>query len=271
MKQGCPIATRSICGDWRAHAGSSVILRRRPARRQGERRDVERGGTLGTWNSFIAIGDSFTEGLDDWRPDGTPRGWADRVAERLAADAPGFRVRQPRRARQAAGPDRRRPGPGGRAAAPDLIAFCGRRQRHHPVRLRHRRPGPPLRRRARPADRHRGPGHGVHRVRPGPDAPAHPPTARPGGLLQRADAGQRGAARQHGGRPVGHGPAGRSALLGPRPAAPDRRGPPPGGAAHAGDARRAGARRLAGAAARRPTPPRGGPASRRTCAGCATS
>ncbi|HEX3257272.1 MAG TPA: SGNH/GDSL hydrolase family protein, partial [Pseudonocardia sp.] len=29
------------------------------------------------WRTFVAIGDSFTEGLDDWRPDGTPRGWAD--------------------------------------------------------------------------------------------------------------------------------------------------------------------------------------------------
>ena len=36
-------------------------------------------------SSFLALGDSFTEGLDDWRPDGTPRGWADRVAEQLAA------------------------------------------------------------------------------------------------------------------------------------------------------------------------------------------
>jgi len=41
--------------------------------------------------SFIALGDSFTEGLDDWRPDGTPRGWADRVAEYLAEGEPGFR------------------------------------------------------------------------------------------------------------------------------------------------------------------------------------
>lgn len=31
------------------------------------------------------IGDSFTEGLGDERPDGTLRGWADRVAEGLAA------------------------------------------------------------------------------------------------------------------------------------------------------------------------------------------
>lgn len=46
---------------------------------------------MGTWNSFVAVGDSFTEGLDDWRADGTPRGWADRVAEQLAVGRPGFR------------------------------------------------------------------------------------------------------------------------------------------------------------------------------------
>ncbi len=34
--------------------------------------------------TYVALGDSFTEGLDDVRPDGTLRGWADLVAERLA-------------------------------------------------------------------------------------------------------------------------------------------------------------------------------------------
>jgi lysophospholipase L1-like esterase len=43
------------------------------------------------WTSYVALGDSFTEGLDDLRDDGTPRGWADRVAERLALDVPDFR------------------------------------------------------------------------------------------------------------------------------------------------------------------------------------
>jgi lysophospholipase L1-like esterase len=42
-------------------------------------------------SSFLALGDSFTEGLDDWRTDGTPRGWADRMAEQLSASRPGFR------------------------------------------------------------------------------------------------------------------------------------------------------------------------------------
>ncbi len=34
--------------------------------------------------SFVALGDSFTEGVGDPRPDGTMRGWADLVAEQLA-------------------------------------------------------------------------------------------------------------------------------------------------------------------------------------------
>ena len=34
--------------------------------------------------SYAAIGDSFTEGMGDERPDGTPRGWADLVAAALA-------------------------------------------------------------------------------------------------------------------------------------------------------------------------------------------
>lgn len=40
--------------------------------------------------SYVAIGDSFTEGLDDFTDDGRPRGWADRVAEELAERHPGF-------------------------------------------------------------------------------------------------------------------------------------------------------------------------------------
>jgi lysophospholipase L1-like esterase len=44
------------------------------------------------WRSFVAVGDSFTEGMDDAYPDGTYRGWADLVATRLAAEVgPDFR------------------------------------------------------------------------------------------------------------------------------------------------------------------------------------
>jgi lysophospholipase L1-like esterase len=39
------------------------------------------------WRSFVAMGDSFTEGMNDAYPDGTFRGWADLVAARLAIDS----------------------------------------------------------------------------------------------------------------------------------------------------------------------------------------
>jgi lysophospholipase L1-like esterase len=38
------------------------------------------------WASYVAVGDSFTEGLDDPDPAGGFRGWADLVAARLAAE-----------------------------------------------------------------------------------------------------------------------------------------------------------------------------------------
>lgn len=41
--------------------------------------------------SYAALGDSFTEGVGDVRPDGTCRGWADRFAEHLTAARPGLR------------------------------------------------------------------------------------------------------------------------------------------------------------------------------------
>jgi len=42
------------------------------------------------WGSYVALGDSFTEGMSDLLPDGTYRGWADLVAARLARDEPEF-------------------------------------------------------------------------------------------------------------------------------------------------------------------------------------
>lgn len=41
--------------------------------------------------SFVALGDSFTEGVGDPYPDGTCQGWADRFARRLAVESPGLR------------------------------------------------------------------------------------------------------------------------------------------------------------------------------------
>jgi lysophospholipase L1-like esterase len=43
------------------------------------------------WSSWVAIGDSFTEGVGDAGPDGNYIGWADRLAAALAAMQPGFR------------------------------------------------------------------------------------------------------------------------------------------------------------------------------------
>ncbi len=42
-------------------------------------------------DALVAIGDSFTEGLNDPYPGGGFRGWADRVAGALSAQRPGFR------------------------------------------------------------------------------------------------------------------------------------------------------------------------------------
>jgi len=42
-------------------------------------------------DAFVAIGDSFTEGLNDPDPAGGFLGWADRVAGALSAQRPGFR------------------------------------------------------------------------------------------------------------------------------------------------------------------------------------
>jgi lysophospholipase L1-like esterase len=44
-----------------------------------------------TWKRYVAIGDSQTEGLHDYDERGDPRGWADRLAARLAEGDPDFR------------------------------------------------------------------------------------------------------------------------------------------------------------------------------------
>jgi len=44
-----------------------------------------------SYRRFVALGDSTTEGMMDPNPDGSFRGWADRLAERLAKDEPELR------------------------------------------------------------------------------------------------------------------------------------------------------------------------------------
>ncbi|AZS75728.1 hypothetical protein DDE74_36885 [Streptomyces lydicus] len=39
------------------------------------------------YTSFVAVGDSFTEGMSDALPDDSYRGWADLLAARLAAES----------------------------------------------------------------------------------------------------------------------------------------------------------------------------------------
>lgn len=48
--------------------------------------------SLTSFRRYVALGDSQTEGVgDEPHPDGTPRGWADRFAERLATVQPDLR------------------------------------------------------------------------------------------------------------------------------------------------------------------------------------
>lgn len=44
-----------------------------------------------SFERYVALGDSTTEGLEDRYPDGTYRGWADRLAELIAVQSPGLR------------------------------------------------------------------------------------------------------------------------------------------------------------------------------------
>jgi lysophospholipase L1-like esterase len=55
-------------------------------------RPAARGARPVAVRSFVALGDSFSEGVGDPWPDGTAcRGWADRLAEILAEQTPGLR------------------------------------------------------------------------------------------------------------------------------------------------------------------------------------
>lgn len=49
------------------------------------------GARQADWPSFVALGDSFTEGIADPSPGGGCRGWADRLAEHLTAQNPRLR------------------------------------------------------------------------------------------------------------------------------------------------------------------------------------
>ena len=96
-----------------------------------------------TFHRYVALGDSFTEGVGDpdpARPNGL-RGWADRVAEVLGRSrATGLRLRQPRHPRPQARRDPRRAGRAGRRPGARPGHDLRRRQRHPAAPGRHRRP-----------------------------------------------------------------------------------------------------------------------------------
>lgn len=77
--------------------------------------------------SYAAIGDSFTEGVGDPGPDGRYRGWADRLADLLAADHPRPGFRYANLAVRGRLLDRIVDEQVPRAVelAPDLVTFCG--------------------------------------------------------------------------------------------------------------------------------------------------
>ena len=95
-----------------------------------------------TFHRYVALGDSFTEGVGDpdpARPNGL-RGWADRVAEVLAHADRRLRLRQPRHPRPQARPHRRRAGRRGPRPRARPDHHPRRRQRRAPPARRHRRP-----------------------------------------------------------------------------------------------------------------------------------
>ena len=79
-----------------------------------------------TFASYVAIGDSFTEGVGDELPDGRVRGWADLVALGLARSADGpVRYANLAIRGRLLGPIAEEQVPPAIALAPDLISFNG--------------------------------------------------------------------------------------------------------------------------------------------------
>ena len=76
------------------------------------------------YTSYVAVGDSFTEGLNDLGEDGRFRGWADRVADRLADLEPGFRYANLAVRGKLLDQIVARQVPRAVAMRPDLITFC---------------------------------------------------------------------------------------------------------------------------------------------------
>jgi lysophospholipase L1-like esterase len=77
------------------------------------------------FTTFVAVGDSFTEGLEDPGPDGLVyRGWADRLAELLAAGVPDFRYANLAVRSKKMAAIRAEQVPVAAAMKPDLVTLC---------------------------------------------------------------------------------------------------------------------------------------------------
>ena len=76
------------------------------------------------YRGFVAVGDSFTEGLNDPGENGAFRGWADRVADRLAELEPDFRYANLAVRGKLIEQIVRDQVPVAVAMKPDLISFC---------------------------------------------------------------------------------------------------------------------------------------------------
>lgn len=77
------------------------------------------------WERYVALGDSFTEGLDDPRPDGSYRGWADRTAEGLASRSTGLRYANLAVRGRLLGDIAAEQVPAALALGPDLVSLAG--------------------------------------------------------------------------------------------------------------------------------------------------
>ncbi len=80
---------------------------------------------MAQWRRYVAIGDSFTEGLEDPGTAGRHRGWADRVAERLAGTTPDFEYANLAIRGRLIAPILTEQLPAAVAMEPDLISIAG--------------------------------------------------------------------------------------------------------------------------------------------------
>ncbi|MGP9017275.1 SGNH/GDSL hydrolase family protein [Streptomyces sp. BR1] len=89
--------------------------------------DDSRSFNSGTFGSYTAIGDSFTEGVGDPGPDGVFVGWADRFAVLLADQRPEGAFRYANLAVRGRLLDQivEEQVPRAKELAPDLVTFCG--------------------------------------------------------------------------------------------------------------------------------------------------